>query len=326
MIRVGSFFAGMGGFDWAFRKVGGFETVYANDVSEFALKHFIHNLPGVRVEKKDIWEINSCELPDFDVLCGGFPCQSFSVAGRQAGRQATCGRLFYALLPIISTKKPAVLFLENVRGLKTFDNGQFLLDILQELNNLGYFCKYKVINAKDYGPPQNRERIYIVGFKNFECYKNFDFPARTSTKEERILRAHELIDWQGEYDDEFYVDTTKCGYGLQVLRFCEVADFWPGDRGFRRMGRCTKSRNDIFYTLCRKTGVFDNMEFMMVFSGRVRSVTPQEALKIQGYEGYKLLAGYNARRYYEIIGNSVAIEVIKAIAENIKKAVGENAG
>ena len=328
MIQVGSFFAGMGGFDWAFCKVGGFETVYANDVSEFALKHFMHNLPGVRAEKKDVWKINSRELPDFDLLCGGFPCQAFSQAGRQAGRQVgrqeARGRLFYALLPIIRTKKPAILFLENVKGLKTFDNGQFLLDILQELNNLGYFCKYKVINAKDYGPPQNRERIYIIGFKNFEHYKNFDFPTCTSTEEERILRARELIDWRGEYDSEFYADTTKCGYGLQVLRFCEAADFWPGDRGFRRIGRCVKSRDDIFYTLCRKTDVFDNMEFLMAFSGRVRSVTPHEALRIQGYEGYKLLAGYNARRYYGIIGNSVAIEVIKVIAENIKKAVGEN--
>lgn len=324
MIRVGSFFAGMGGFDWAFHKVGGFETVYANDVSEFALKHFAYNLPGVRVEKKDVWKIDPHKLPDFNLLCGGFPCQAFSQAGRQAGRQEARGRLFYALLPIISTKKPAILFLENVKGLKTFDNGQFLLDILQELNNLGYFCKYKVINAKDYGPPQNRERIYIVCFKNFEYYKNFDFPVRTSTEEERILRARELIDWQGEYDSEFYADTTKCGHGLQVLRFCEAVDFWPGDRGFRQMGRCKKSKNDIFYTLCRKTGIFDNMEFMMTNSGRVRSVTPQEALRIQGYEGYKLLAGYNVRRYYEIIGNSVAIEVIKAIAKNIKRAVGEN--
>ena len=88
MIRVGSFFAGMGGFDWAFHKVGGFETVYANDVSEFALKHFAYNLPGVRVEKKDVWKIDPHKLPDFNLLCGGFPCQAFSQAGRQAGRQA----------------------------------------------------------------------------------------------------------------------------------------------------------------------------------------------------------------------------------------------
>ncbi len=178
MYTCASFFAGVGGIDKGFENAGIFKTIYANEFDPFPVKTYEKNF-DLKVDCRDIREVKASEIPDFKVMLAGFPCQAFSVAGYRKGFDDEKGRgtLFFELVRIFKEKKPEIIFLENVKNLVSHDNGNTFQVILQELQNEGYSVKFQVLNAMEYGNiPQNRERIYIVAFKNKEQYKNFEFP------------------------------------------------------------------------------------------------------------------------------------------------------
>ena len=156
-----SLFSGIGGFDLAMRNLG-HETVGACEIDKYARSVYARQFPGVR-----IWEnataIKPKELPDFDILCAGFPCQAFSIAGKRRGFDDTRGSLFFEIARIAKEKQPSVLFLENVRGLLSHDKGKTFHTILATLDEIGYDVQWQIINSK-YFVPQNRERIFIVGY------------------------------------------------------------------------------------------------------------------------------------------------------------------
>mgnify|MGYP003977908019 FL=1 len=156
-----SLFSGIGGFDLAMRNLG-HETVGACEIGKYARSVYARQFPGVR-----IWEnataIKPKELPDFDILCAGFPCQAFSIAGKRRGFDDTRGSLFFEIARIAKEKQPSVLFLENVRGLLSHDKGKTFHTILATLDEIGYDVQWQIINSK-YFVPQNRERIFIVGY------------------------------------------------------------------------------------------------------------------------------------------------------------------
>ena len=154
-------FSGIGGFDLAMRNLG-HETVGACEIDKYARSVYARQFPGVA-----IWEnattIKPKELPDFDILCAGFPCQAFSIAGKRRGFDDTRGSLFFEIARIAKEKQPSVLFLENVRGLLSHDKGKTFHTILATLDEIGYDVQWQVLNSK-YFVPQNRERIFIVGY------------------------------------------------------------------------------------------------------------------------------------------------------------------
>ena len=154
-------FSGIGGFDLAMRNLG-HETVGACEIDRYARSVYARQFPGVR-----IWEnataIKPKELPDFDILCAGFPCQAFSIAGKRRGFDDTRGSLFFEIARIAKEKQPSVLFLENVKGLLSHDKGKTFHTILATLDEIGFDCQWQIINSK-YFVPQNRERIFIVGY------------------------------------------------------------------------------------------------------------------------------------------------------------------
>lgn len=319
-LKIASFFAGIGGFDYAAQKASGFETVYANEISRRAYETFEVNF-SLEVDKRSIWGVNPEELPDFDVLCGGFPCQSFSSAGRQAGRQDARGRLFYALLPIIAHKKPRVIFLENVKGLLKHDKGVFLFDILQELAELGYFVKWELINAKHYGPPQNRERVYFVGFRNFCEYKKFDFPNAKSTFEERCRRKAECIDLNKTVEICYYAESAGWA-GKRAIE--QVRSFCPcvGDMFLWRINRMCKISEDFIPTLVKESSLFCHCPFIVDYMCRLRSLTVGEGAYIQGFlQDYKFNMTLSPRVNFGLIGNSVSIWVVKMIFEQIAEVL-----
>ncbi|MEG0165770.1 DNA (cytosine-5-)-methyltransferase, partial [Anaerorhabdus sp.] len=170
MLKCASFFAGVGGIDIGFEKTGYFKTVYANEIDSYPVKTFEKNF-NIKVDCRDIHEVKSNEIPDFDVMLAGFPCQAFSIAGNRKGFDDEKGRgtLFFELIRILKDKKPQIVFLENVKNLVSHDDGNTFQVILEELKKLNYFTKFMVMNAMEYGNiPQNRERIYIVAFKDKE--------------------------------------------------------------------------------------------------------------------------------------------------------------
>ncbi|CAC9998874.1 DNA-cytosine methyltransferase (EC 2.1.1.37), partial [uncultured Gammaproteobacteria bacterium] len=172
-------FAGIGGIKIAFENAG-FDCVFSNDFDKNSKITFDLNVRKIsnKMILGDIQDIKTYSIPDFDILCGGFPCQPFSVAGYRQGFEDERGRgnLFFDIIRILKDKKPRAFLLENVKNLKTHDKGNTIKVIYQELEKLGYKVKDQVLNSMEYGNlPQNRERIYIVGFLEKKSFDDFKF-------------------------------------------------------------------------------------------------------------------------------------------------------
>ncbi len=176
-LTTGDFFAGIGGIRTGFERAG-FETVFANDFDQFCKITYDHNFKKTPLVVEDIFKIRPEGLPKFNVFAGGFPCQPFSIAGYRKGFSDTGrGDIFFKIIDILKHVQPAIVFLENVKNLKSHDSGRTYKIIEQSLKDLGYYVKSAVLNTREYGGiPQNRERIYIVGFRNKNHSDKFEFP------------------------------------------------------------------------------------------------------------------------------------------------------
>lgn len=169
-IKYLDMFAGIGGFRSGLEKIGGFECIGYCEIDKYAKQSYeaMYDTKG-ELYFNDARKINPKELPDIDLITGGFPCQSFSIAGRRKGFEDTRGTLFFEIARIASAKKPKYLFLENVPGLLSHDRGRTFKTILSSLDELGYDVTWQVLNSKDFGVPQSRKRLYIVGFFRAKC-------------------------------------------------------------------------------------------------------------------------------------------------------------
>lgn len=163
-LKVFSMFTGIGGFEFGLKNSNiEHELIGYSEIDIYAIKIFEKHYKGIK-NYGNATNIQGNEIRDFDLLVGGFPCQSFSVAGKRKGFDDTRGTLFFDIARILSIKKPQFLVLENVKGLLSHDNGETLSRILTILSKLGYQVEYRVLNSKDFGVPQNRERIFITGY------------------------------------------------------------------------------------------------------------------------------------------------------------------
>lgn len=161
-LTVASFFTGVGGIDLGFESQD-FRTVYENEFDEKARETFALNFPHVQLDERDIREVSASEVPSTDIIVGGFPCQAFSIAGQRKGFEDTRGTLFFDVLRILKEKRPKYFLLENVKNLVSHDNGKTFRVILDSLAELDYVIDFTVLNSKDFGVPQSRERTFIVG-------------------------------------------------------------------------------------------------------------------------------------------------------------------
>lgn len=177
-MNVGSLFAGIGGIDIAFKQAG-YRVLWAVENDAACCRTFQYNHPDIRLLEKDIRCIDPSTLPKVDVLVAGFPCQPFSVAGKQRGFSDPRGHLFYALCSYIDIQKPRFVFLENVANLLEHDDGKTFLTIYNTLSEMGYYVRYRVLRASEYGGiPQIRDRIYIVAFREPNDCDKFTFPEK----------------------------------------------------------------------------------------------------------------------------------------------------
>lgn len=205
---LSSFFAGVGGIDLGFEQAGQVQVLYANEFDKYAVTTYNADFK-IPADYRDIHEVLPEEVPDSDIIAGGFPCQAFSIAGKRQGFDDEKGRgtLFFELMRIVRAKQPRVVFLENVRNLVSHDNGNTFRVILEELENAGYHAHYKVLNAKDYGNmPQNRERIYIVAFHNITDSENFSFPSPIPL----TTQLKDIIDFSQKVDEKYYYTPQRC--------------------------------------------------------------------------------------------------------------------
>ena len=188
-IKYLDMFSGIGGFRSALDRVGGFECVGFCEIDEKAKETYeaIYDTKG-ELYFNDAREINPNALPDIDLICGGFPCQSFSIAGKRGGFEDTRGTLFFEIARLTAAKRPAYLLLENVPGLLNHDRGRTFAAILHTLDRLGYGLEWQVLNSKDFGVPQSRKRVYLIGYLDERCRgKIFPFTETAGTSLVQIL-------------------------------------------------------------------------------------------------------------------------------------------
>lgn len=305
-------FAGIGGIRLGFEKSGGFQTVYSNDFDKYCKITYDLNFDSVKLDTTDIREVKSSDIPKFDVLLGGFPCQAFSIAGYRKGFDDEKGRgnLFFEIDRIISETQPKAFFLENVKNLEKHDNGRTFKIISDRLIELGYHITHKILNSMDYGNlPQNRERVFIIGFKDKRNLDAFEFPnpIKRNTNIEHILDNE--VDQKYHYNHKALFDKLK-----DLIVKENTAYQW------RRI-YVRENKNSVFPTLTANMGMGGHNVPIIKQGKIVRKITPRECARIQGFpENYKLPQIADSQLYKQF-GNSVSVPVIERVAENIYLAL-----
>ena len=314
-------FAGIGGFRIALQNLGG-KCLFTSEWDEAAKKTY-----QINFGEKPFGDITKEEtkkyIPDdFDILCAGFPCQAFSIAGKRGGFEDTRGTLFYDVAEIIRRKTPKAFFLENVKGLRSHDKGKTLQTILNVLrNDLGYYVpEPEIINAKDFGVPQNRERIYIAGFRKNLNINEFTYPKAISDKkvledikESQTVSAKYYLSTQ-------YLKTLKehktrhenkgNGFGYEIISDDGIANaIVVGGMG-RERNLIIDHRIDDFTPVTKIKGEVNREG--------IRKMTPREWARLQGFPESFLIKVADASAYKQF-GNSVAVPAIQATAQNILK-------
>lgn len=312
-------FAGIGGFRLAFQNLNG-KCVFTSEWDKYSKQTYQANFGEMPFG--DITKLSTKGyIPsDFDILCAGFPCQAFSIAGKRGGFEDTRGTLFFDVAEIIKKKKPKAIFLENVKGLRSHEKGKTLATILNVLRkDLGYFVpEPQIINAKEFGVPQNRERIFIVGFKKDLGIRDFDYPepVKKKPKLKDILETEEVS--VKYYLSETYLDTLRKhkarheskgnGFGYEIIPELGTANAVVCGGMGRERNLVYDDRLTNFVPVTHITGDVNREG--------IRKMTPREWARLQGFpDNFKLVV--SDAQAYKQFGNSVAIPAIQATAKKI---------
>ncbi|WP_455142343.1 DNA (cytosine-5-)-methyltransferase [Stomatobaculum longum] len=300
-------FAGIGGIRIPFQELGG-KCVFTSEWDKFAQKTYHVNFGDI--PNGDITKITNEEIPDFDVLLAGFPCQPFSQAGLKKGFSDTRGTLFFEIERIIKAKRPKAFLLENVKQLRGHDKGRTLKVILEHLDDLDYQVTYDVLRAADFGVPQNRERIYIVGFNHsyygIDKEYKFSFPEPTHQK----TRLGDILE---DNVDEKYTISQKL-YEGHIRRKAEHQKKGNGF-GFSLFNADSEYTNTISARYYK-----DGSEILIDQGPDIppRKLTPRECAGLQGFPDSFIIPVSDTQAYKQF-GNSVAVPVIRAIAKRVRE-------
>lgn len=314
-------FAGIGGMRIAFQKLNG-QCVFSSEWDEQAKTTYSTNFG--EVPYGDITKIDEDEIPKHDILVAGFPCQAFSIAGYKSGFEDTRGTLFFDVARIIKSRKPDAFLLENVKGLIGHDKGKTLNVILRTLReDLGYFVpEPRVMNARDFGVPQHRERIFIVGFKSKSASERFEYPKPSGVKKIIAdIKEKDIVPVK-YYLSKQYLSTLKAhrqrhsekgnGFGYEVLSDDGIANAIV----VGGMGRERNLLTDFRLTDFTPT---TNIKGPVNREG-IRKMTPREWARLQGFPDKFQIPVSDAQAYKQF-GNSVAVPAVHATARNILKAL-----
>lgn len=314
-------FAGLGGFRIALQKNGA-NCVFSSEIDKYARNTYEENFN--EIPSGDIIQIKSSEIPDHDILCAGFPCQPFSIAGKRLGFEDARGTLFFEVARIIKDKRPKAFILENVAGLVNHDEGRTLSTILNILEELDYSVVWDVLNAKNHGIPQNRNRWYCVGvdIKKYPIITKSDvFPEKV----ELNLFLSDLI--ENTVDSKYNVsDIAVSNMKKHIEKFLSTGIFvdeQPIIANHIRPSKVAFSANGISPCLTAKMGTGGN-NIPVVYKQK-RKLTERECLRIMGFpDDYKIRENYS--QTYKQIGNSVVVTLIEQISKNLIYYLDENNG
>jgi DNA (cytosine-5)-methyltransferase 1 len=305
-------FAGIGGIRLGFEKAG-FETVFANDFDGQCKATYDLNFKNTKLVVEDIKKIGINDLPDFNFLLAGFPCQAFSVAGYREGFKDKKGRgnLFFEIAEILEKRKPEGFMLENVKNLRGHDNGETFRIIIETLEDLGYHIKSRILNSMEHGNvPQNRERIYIVGFKDKKHYERFNFPSPVPL----TVKVTDLL--EEEVDKKYYYNGKPLFKRLRAYPFSSNTVYqW-------RRQYIRENKKGVCPTLTANMGTGGHNVPIIKDKNGIRKLTPLECARLQGFsKDYKLPKKLPDSALYKQIGNSVTVTVVEAVAKQMMKAM-----
>ena len=329
MLKSIDLFAGIGGIRLGFDRAFGdsIKTVFVSEWDEYAQKTYKANFHDDFEIAGDITKISVDDIPDFDICLAGFPCQAFSLAGQRKGfkddyKGMARGTLFFDVARICERKKPKVIFCENVKGLTIHDKGRTFEIITETLKQIGYKPFEQILNSRDFGVPQNRERIYIVAFRNDIAPEKFIFPTPVDSSK----RIRDIIEERPVaakyYLSDVYMETLKRhkarheakghGFGYEIRDWDDVAGaIVCGGMGRERNLIIDKRQTDLTPTTHIKGEINKD---------GVRKMTPREWARLQGFpDDFKLVLA--DVHLYKQFGNSVTVPVIEAIAKKVKEVL-----
>lgn len=310
-VRFIDLFAGIGGFRLAMESFGA-KCVFSSEIDEYAKKTYYENFGDM--PRGDITKIKEEEIPEHEVLCAGFPCQPFSISGKQKGFEDARGTLFFDIARIVNYRKPPVIFLENVSNLKRHDNGRTLDTIIKILEEMDYSVFYDVLNASDFGVPQSRKRIYILGFRR-DLYPDIKFKFPSGIKKnvcvkDVLLKNDEVQDYIIKREDinikeEFLSQLTVfppiCN---KPLRIGTINKGGQGERIYSIYGHAI--------TLSAEGGGVASKTGAYLVDGVVRKLAPRECARLMGFpDSFKIVVPDN--QAWKQFGNSVVVDVLQHI-------------
>lgn len=304
-------FAGIGGTRLGFQETGRVKVVFSSEINKFSAKTYHANFG--EYPAGDITQIDAASIPNHDILVGGFPCQAFSQAGLKKGFEDARGTMFFEIARILKEKRPKAFLLENVKNLVGHDHGNTFKTIKSILENLGYAVNAKVLAAKDFGVPQNRERIYIVGFDKEQVPNWADFtypePPRTPTRLGDILEK--------DVDDKYTIsDALWAGHQRRKQENKKAG------KGF---GYCLFDENSPYTNTISARYYKDGSEILIKQNGKnPRKLTPREASRLQGFPPEFIIPVSDTQAYKQF-GNSVAVPVVNAVAKQLLKVLDASA-
>ena len=305
-------FAGIGGIRLGFEQTFGqnIETVFASEWDRHARQTYEANFITPQEIAGDITKISEKDIPKFDVCLAGFPCQAFSTSGKRKGFEDTRGTLFFDVARICAHHKPKVIFCENVKGLTNHNQGRTYKTVKDTIEGMGYTIHDKILNSRDFGVPQNRERIFIVAFRNDIDASGFTFPEPIdSSKSIKDIMEKQPV------DAKYYLSERS----LKTIRACieRGNKFYTIHSGVDAVARTLRSRQD------KPNLVADKRQKSLPSdknSERIRRFTPKECARLQGFPEDFILPVSDSQLYRQF-GNTVTVPVIKAIAENIRRVL-----
>ena len=315
-------FAGIGGMRMAFQNLNG-RCAFSSEWDLHSQKTYFENFGEVPFG--DVTRISESTIPKHDILLAGFPCQAFSIAGFKGGFEDTRGTLFFDVARIIASRRPAAFLLENVKGLAAHDKGRTLKVILSTLeNDLGYHVAVpQFVNAKNFGVPQNRERIILVGFKDRKSLERFNYPKPSKSnitvadiKEQEVVSVKYYLSTQYLRTLELHRERHESkgnGFGYQIIPDNGIANAIV-------VGGMGRERNLLIDKRLRNYTPVTNIKGSVNRSG-IRKMTPREWARLQGFPDGFVIPVSDAQAYKQF-GNSVAVPAIQAVGKQILKALG----
>lgn len=309
ILKLVDLFSGTGSFSYSMKKYG-IECVYANDMEDSSKEIYDLNMYPHTLTKANINDVNITDIPKHDILTAGFPCQPFSISGKRLGFNDSRSNVFWKLIEILEYHQPKIIILENVKNLLSHDNKNTFKTIKTNLESKGYHLKYQVLNTAIITPiPQNRERIYIVGFLNKDLSDKFNFDFETSNIQKNPVSNY----YEPNPNKKYYYKSDCLIYPKLVEAVVSQTKIYQYRRTYVR-----ENKNDNCPTLTACMGSGGHNVPIVLDDIGIRKLTPRECFNLQGFPEAYQLPNISDSKLYKLAGNAITIPIVELILQKLK--------